>query len=53
MQRFESHRLAEAFFFPGRFEFFISLGKEFFLLASKLRMRRHVSNRTVGPDRVR
>ena len=38
--------------FPSRFELLISLGKEFLFLASKLRMRRHVSNRTVEPDRV-
>lgn len=39
-------------FFPSRFELLVSLGKEFFFLASKLCMRRHVSNRTVEPDRV-
>jgi hypothetical protein len=38
--------------FPSRFELLISLGKEFFLLASKLRVGSHVSNRTVEPDRV-
>lgn len=38
--------------FPSRFELLISLGKEFFFLSSKLRMRRHVSNRTMEPDRV-
>ena len=39
-------------FFPSRFELPVSLGKEFFFLASKFRMRRHVSDRTVEPDRV-
>ena len=38
--------------YPSRFELLVSLGKELFFLASKLRMRRHVSNRTVEPDRV-
>jgi hypothetical protein len=38
--------------FPSRFELLISLGKEFFLLASKLRVGSHVSNRTVEPDCV-
>jgi hypothetical protein len=38
--------------FPSCFELRVSLGKEFFFLASKFRMRRHVSNRTVEPDRV-
>ncbi len=38
--------------FPSRFELLISLGKELFFLASKLRIRRHVSNRTVEPYRV-
>jgi hypothetical protein len=38
--------------FPSRFKLLVSLGKELFFLASKLRMRRHVSNRTVEPDRV-
>ena len=37
--------------FPSCFELLFSLGKELFFLASKLRMRRHVSNRTVEPDR--
>jgi hypothetical protein len=52
MQRFGSLRLVEVFFFPGLFERLISLGKEFFFLAGKRHMRRHVSNRTVEPDRV-
>jgi hypothetical protein len=38
--------------FPSRFELLISLGKELFLLASKLRLGSHIYNRTVEPDRV-
>ena len=52
MQRFVSPQLAEAFVFPEPLRAYYLAGKEFFFLARKLLMRRHVSNRTVEPDRV-
>lgn len=38
--------------FRGGLEYLISLGKDSFLLARKLRVACHVSNRAVEPDRV-
>jgi hypothetical protein len=56
-QRFVLPQLAEAFVFPETLRASHlagqrALGKEYFFVASKLRMRRQVSNRTVEPDRV-